>query len=98
MATFVHNIIGIDQAPKLLKEQLTLNSNINKGGYNLRINNHYGEATFVYFYSKFFNNLILEDLKTNFYKHFKKLLFNNLNNHFIKFCELFPKFDLWLNT
>ena len=71
MATFVHNIINIDQAPKLLKEQLTLNANINKGGYNLRnknqinqplrINNHYGEATFAYFYSKFLNNLILED-------------------------------------
>jgi hypothetical protein len=47
--------------------------------------------------SKFVNNLILEDLKTNFYT-FKKLLFNNLNNHFIKLCELFPKLDLWLNT
>ena len=71
MATFVHKIINIDQAPKLLKEQLTLNANINKGDYNLRnknqinqplrINNHYGEATFAYFYSKFVNNLILED-------------------------------------
>ena len=47
--------------------------------------------------SKFVNNLILEDLKTNFYT-FKKLLFNNLNNNFIKLCELFPKLDLWLNT
>jgi hypothetical protein len=44
--------------PKPLKEQLILNVNINKGGYNLRkkfqinqslrINNLYGEATFVY--------------------------------------------------
>ena len=50
-----------------------MNVNIDKSGYNLRnkfqmnqplrIHNHYGEATFVYFCSKFINNLILEDLK-----------------------------------
>jgi len=44
-----------------------------QGGYNLRnkfqvnqplrIHNHYGEATFFYFYSKFINNLNLK----NFY-------------------------------
>ncbi len=65
-----------------LKEQLILNVNINKGGYNLRnkfqinqqfkINNHYGEATFVYIYSKFINNIILNDLTLHFYS-FKKL-------------------------
>ncbi len=35
-------------------------------------------STFVYCYSKFKNNFILEDLKNNFYT-FKKLLYNNLN-------------------
>jgi hypothetical protein len=32
MATFVYNIVNVEQA---LKEQLILNVNINKGGYNL---------------------------------------------------------------
>ena len=36
MATFVYDIINVEQAPKLLKEQLILNVNIKKGGYNLR--------------------------------------------------------------
>jgi hypothetical protein len=62
LATFVHSIVNIDQAPKLLKEKIVMNVKINKGGHNLRnkfqmnqplrIHNHYGEATFVYFYSK----------------------------------------------
>jgi len=80
--------------PKPFKEQLILNVNINKGGYNLRkkfqiyqslrINNHFGEATFVYIYSKFIDAI--------------SLLFNNLKFHFIKLTEIFPKFDLWLKT
>jgi hypothetical protein len=53
MATFVHNIVNIKQAPKLFKEQIVKSVNINKGGHNLRnkfqmneplrIYNHYGE-------------------------------------------------------
>jgi hypothetical protein len=107
MATFIHNIVNIDQAPKLLKDQIKMNLIVDKGGYNLRnkfqvnqplrIYNHYGESTFIYFYSKFINNFILNDLKINFYT-FKKLLYNNLNNHFVKLCQIFPKFDLWLKT
>ncbi len=103
MATFLHNIVNIEQAPKLLKDQIRMNVNIDKGGYNLRnksqmnqslrIHNHYGEATFVYFCPKFINNFILEDLKNNFFT-FTKLLYNNLNNHFGKICQIFPKFDL----
>ena len=70
IATFVHNIVNIEQAPKLLKEQLVMNVKINKGGHNLRnkfqmnqplrIHHHYGEATFVYFYTRFINNLIIQ--------------------------------------
>jgi hypothetical protein len=76
MATFLHNIVNIEQAPKLLKDQIWMNVNIDKGGYNLRnkfqinqplrIHNHYGEATFVYSCSKIINNFILEDLENNF--------------------------------
>ena len=79
-----------------------MNLIVHKGGNNLRnkfqennplrIQNHYGESRFVYFYSKFINNFILNDLKINFYT------FNNLNNHFVKICQIFPKFDLWLKT
>jgi hypothetical protein len=52
MTTFLHNIVNIEQAPKLLKDQIRMNVNINKGGHNLsnkfqvnqplRIHNHYG--------------------------------------------------------
>jgi len=96
MATFLHKIVNIEQAPKLLTDQIRMNVNINKGGYNLknkfqvnqplRIQNHYGEATFVYFCSKFIKNFILVGLKNNFYT-FRKLLFNNLNNHFVKYPQ-----------
>jgi hypothetical protein len=59
MAKFLHYIVNIEQAPKLLKDQIRMNVNIDKGGYNLRnkfqvnqpsrIHNHYREASFVYF-------------------------------------------------
>ena len=62
-----------------LKDQIRMN--VNKSGYNLRnkfqvnqplrIHNHYGEAIFVYFCSKFIINFILEDLKNNFYTYRK---------------------------
>ena len=80
-----------------------MNVNIDKGGYNLRnkfqvnqplrLHNHYDEATFVNFCSKFINNFIL-----NNFCRFRKLLCNNLNNYFVKLCKIFPKFDRWLKT
>jgi hypothetical protein len=36
MATFLHNIVNIEQAPKLLKDQIRMNANKDKIGYNLR--------------------------------------------------------------
>jgi hypothetical protein len=36
MATFLHNIVNIEQAHKLLKDQIRMNVNIDKDGYNLR--------------------------------------------------------------
>jgi hypothetical protein len=88
--------VNVEQAPKLLKEHIVMNVNIVKGGRNLR--NKFqmnqplriqGEATFVYFYSKFINNFILKDLNINF-NSFKKHFFNNLNIHFVKLCEIIP--------
>jgi len=35
MATFILNIVNIDQAPKLLKYQIKMNFSVHKGGYNL---------------------------------------------------------------
>ena len=32
MATFLHNIVNIEQAPKLLKDQIRMNVNIDKDG------------------------------------------------------------------
>ena len=44
--------------------------------YQSFFNNHYGEATLVYIYSKFIKTIIY-DLNLDFYS-FKKLLHNNL--------------------
>ena len=73
-----------------------MNFIVHKGGFSLRnkfqvnqplrIHNHYSESKVVYFYSKFINNFILNDLKINFYT-FKELLYNNLNNHFVKYFQ-----------
>ena len=56
-----------------------------------------GEAKFVFIlidiYSKFINNIILNDLNLHFYS-FKKFLYNNLKFNFMKLTEIFPKFDL----
>ncbi len=41
MATFIHNIVNIDQAPKLLKDQIKMNLLVHKGGYNLRNKFHH---------------------------------------------------------
>jgi hypothetical protein len=59
MANFLNNIVNIEQAPKLLKDQIRMNVNIDKGSYNLRnkfqmnqplgIHNHYGESVGVGF-------------------------------------------------
>jgi len=75
--------------------------------YNLRkiipyveptINNHYGENTFRYFFSKLLNNFISKDdllLKFNF---FKKRTFNNINIIYDKFKLIFTKFDVKNST
>ena len=92
-----------------MKEQLILNANLNKGGYNLRnkfqinqslrINNHYSEAKFVYIYSKFIKNIILNDLNLHFHFYsFKNFLYKKSKFHFIKLTEIIPKFDLRLKT
>ena len=36
MEHFIHKIVNIEQAPKLLKDQIKMNVKMHKGGYNLR--------------------------------------------------------------
>ena len=105
MATFLHNVVNIEQAPKLFKDQIRMNVNINKGGYNLR--NKFQSAFkntqslrwsyICLLLLKIYRQFYSRRLKNNFYT-FRKLLYNNLNNHFVKSCQIFPKFDLWLKT
>jgi hypothetical protein len=104
MATFVYNIVNAEQASKALKRTINFKCKykqrrlqLSKQISNKSIVKNYGEATFVYIYSKFINNIILNDLNLHFYS-FKKLLYNNLKFYFIKLTEIFPKFDLWLKT
>ena len=100
LANFTYKIVNLDESPKQLKAQLTLNKECSKG-YELRnknqfqlkiqLNNHYGEATFDFFFVKFINNLLLNDLYINF-NFFSKRIFNNINLLYTKFIKLFPKF------
>jgi hypothetical protein len=93
MAAFIYNIVNIEQAPQFLRDQIGINFNMDKGDYNLRnkfqvnkplkIHNHYGEATFVYFCSKFINNIIPKDLKNNFVT-FRKLPFCKIMSNISK--------------
>jgi hypothetical protein len=104
--TLVHNIVNKTNAPRLLKEQIVYKKDVNKY-YSLRNNNqviqqlalknHYGEATFIYIFSKLINNFIKDDLQIRF-SLFANRMFNNVNHHFNKFINIFPKFDLSYKT
>jgi hypothetical protein len=102
LSDFIHKIINKENSPELLKSQLILNSNIEKGhqlrnknqfSISLQLKNHFGEATFNCFFTKFINNIILKDLYINF-NFFKKRIYNNINIIYDKFINVFPKFKL----
>ncbi len=42
-------------------------------------------------------NVLNFDLKNNF-NTFRKLFYNNLNNHYVKLFQIFPNIDSWLKT
>ena len=100
--TLIHNIVNKTNAPSLLKGQIVYKKDINKH-YSLRNNNqviqqvalknHYGEATFIFIFSKLINNFVKEDLKIklNLFVNcmYRKLIkykkiyqFNNIFNFF----------------
>jgi hypothetical protein len=69
---FIYKIENIKSSSKLLKNKIKKKKEFNNGGYDLRfenkikqtiqLNNHYGESTFTYFFAKFINEFILDDL------------------------------------
>ena len=100
LSNFIYPIFNNIHAPNDLKSKLRFNYELNRQ-YDLRNSNQlivptlgkyndYAERTFSYFYTKFINNLLLNELS------FKKSLFvarirNNVNFHFLKFVKLFVK-------
>ena len=62
----------------------------------IQLNNHYGEATFSYFFVNFINNMIFNDLNCNF-KHFLNRIIVNVNLLYQKFIDKFHKFNLNCN-
>jgi hypothetical protein len=110
--TFVHKIENEEGSPPDLKKQLKKNNTVEKGGHNLRNknllcqpkikNNHFGQETFSYFFSKLINNFCFQNFninKNNFcdlnlkFVTFKNVVRNNNNLFLSKFLDLFPKFS-----
>jgi len=98
---YIYKIIHYKNSPRNLSSQFLFNSALNKK-YNLRnINDFYipsigvynevGSKQFIYFFSKFINEI----MTTEFYKARVK---NNINLLFIDFVSIFTNFDLKFKT
>jgi hypothetical protein len=107
LSTFIFKIRNDVNAPSLLKDMIKKNNEFNKCNtrilrnnnnfkQTIQLNNHYGEATFTYFFTNFINNIILNDLNCNF-KLFTSRIMTNLNLLFQKFITNFYKFNLISN-
>ena len=104
---FIYKIENIKSSSKLLKKKIKKKKEFNNGGYDLRfenkikqtiqLNNHYGESTITYFFAKFINEFILEDLNCKL-KIFKTIMVNNLNKLSSEFIIKFLKFNLTLTN
>ena len=104
ISRFIYNVYNQKNGPVGLKSCLTRNHEHKTVMLNLRnknmfflpskgkFNDHM-EDTFIYFYSKFINEFLFKDLNLRF-SLFCQRIENNINISFIKFCKLFPKFDL----
>ena len=105
---YIYKIIHYKNSPRNLSSQFLFNSALNKK-YNLRnINDFYipsigvynesGSKKFIYFFSKFINEIMTRDdieLNLQFYKARVK---NNINLLFIDFVSIFTNFDLKFKT
>ena len=103
LSCFIYKIINFKNSPTGLKSILIRNCSV-KANYDLRNKNDYlvpskgrfndfKEKTFDYFYSKFINKFIIDDLKLEF-NLFRTRINNNINIIFVKFCILFTNFDI----
>ena len=104
LSTFVYKILHENNSPLNLSCQFVFNYTLDKK-YSLRNLNHlhipaigtcneYGIKQFIYFFSKFINEImIIENLELNF-QIFKSITKNNLDNLFLKFIKVFVSFDL----
>ena len=103
LSLFSHKIINTLSAQLKLKEQILFNSDRNIQ-YNLRqtskptlyipkINNHYGELTFKYFFNKFVEKICIKHINIPFID-FRRHTINNLKSFCTNFIEIFEKFDI----
>ena len=99
--TFVYKIYQITNSPINLRNQIYQKKDTIK--YNLRSKktftqsqikfSHYGEKTFNYFFSKLLNEFCQNVFLFN-YQLFKYMIFNNINNIYLKFIIIFKKYNL----
>ena len=101
---FIKNILDRPNSPHGVKHLLQIA--LPEHNYNLRKIVIYdeptairtaGELTFSFFYSKFLNNIIYDDIFTE-EKLFKTRITNNINILYLKFIHNFPRFDLLNET
>ena len=57
-----------------------------------KINNHYGELTFKYFFNKFVEKICIKNINMPFID-FRRHTINNLKKFCTDFIETFEKFD-----
>ena len=104
LGSFINKIMAIVDSPSGLRELLTLKIENHK--YNLRTtekytipksNNHYGDATFVHFFSRFVNLLYPESILFS-PKNFKVFASNNIDANFNIFLNKFELLTLKFNV
>jgi hypothetical protein len=104
ISSFIHKIFNLKQSPSNLKSLFIRNYSVKETSIELRNKKHFyvpskgkfnnfNENTFLYFYSKFINAFLLQDLKLS-YSLFCRKVDHSINSMFLKCCNLFPKFDL----
>jgi hypothetical protein len=103
LSKFIYKLFKSAQSPYQLKNEFKRNGELNKSYYLRNLNefyvpsmgkfNYHMKETFGYFYTKFINNFILDELKFN-QQLFINRVKNNVNLKINEFIKLFNKFDL----
>jgi hypothetical protein len=105
---YIYKIIHYKNSPRNLSSQFLFNSALNKK-YNLRnINDYYipsigvfneiGSKQFIYFFSKFINEIMArDDIELNL-ELYKAKVKKNINLLFLDFIAIFTNFDLKFKT